>query len=269
MELVQPDQVGPVGGEVGGVGVRVGDRAQLGCAEQVQHGQVGQPVTAVRRRVDQHHTGLGEDHVAGPEVAVDPGRWPAVVELTPAEPLDDPVDQGPTTRSQTADRGGRLGVGEQSLVGVERAPALGGAERQRLGADVPVARPPLGPGPVRRRAGGVGDGQRRSERGRRLRGRPDRVQPRQDQALRRHLEHLDDPGRLRTGGRQPGEAGRLGRIRVGRGGAGLGKGVGHEQRDPARGRRLRPAGCRGRWSCRSARGCHPVAGRRCRSAGSG
>ena len=129
MELVQPDQVGPACGQGGGVGVRGGDRGQLGCAEQVQHGQVGQPVTAVGRRVDEHHTGRGEDHVPGPQVAVQAGRWAVVVELTRPEALADVSTRarprGLRFRWQLRPRRTAAAAGRR-----RRCPKLGGTQRQ-------------------------------------------------------------------------------------------------------------------------------------------
>jgi hypothetical protein len=53
MQLVQRDPVPPAVRERLGLGIAAQDRAQVRRAEQREHRQIGLPVAAVRRRVDQ------------------------------------------------------------------------------------------------------------------------------------------------------------------------------------------------------------------------
>ena len=53
VELVQADQLAPLGRQTGCLGISAQHPGQVRRAEQRQHGQVGESVSAVRRRVDQ------------------------------------------------------------------------------------------------------------------------------------------------------------------------------------------------------------------------
>lgn len=72
-QLVERDSGPPTVGEGSDLVVCGEDRLQMRQPEQREHREVGLPVTAVGRRVDQPHPGRRPQDVAGPQVAVQPG----------------------------------------------------------------------------------------------------------------------------------------------------------------------------------------------------
>ena len=116
----------PIRGQTGSVGVGHGDPVEPGQPEQVQHRQVGLPVAAVRGRIYQHHTGTGVEDVAGPQVAVDAGRWRAVVELPACQPAGHGLEDaglGPVVPQPLLATEGEHG--QDALLGEELAPRRG------------------------------------------------------------------------------------------------------------------------------------------------
>ena len=74
MELMEGDAGAPALGQRDRRVVRAQDLVQVRGAEQGQHRQVGLPVAAVRGRVDQRALAARPEHVARPQVTVDPTR---------------------------------------------------------------------------------------------------------------------------------------------------------------------------------------------------
>jgi hypothetical protein len=159
VELVQLDALLPSVRQ--GVDLVVGGEARLAeAAEQPHHRQVGLAVPTVGRGVDDPRAAvhIGE-HVAAPQVAVDPRR-----RLVRAGELGDPtagaLDVGRAASGKAAAVDSGPDEGQDPALHVERGPAGDRAVRLRQGADEPVRL--LFP-PERRRACEVERGEATSE----------------------------------------------------------------------------------------------------------
>ena len=89
---MEPDEIAPAGVEPGGLLVGGRDAVEARAAEEGQHREVGESVSAVGGRVDEDGAVGGEDDVARPQVAVDARRRSVVVEVPGSQTLADPVD---------------------------------------------------------------------------------------------------------------------------------------------------------------------------------
>ena len=130
VQLVQRDPVPPARGQRRHVGVRAQDPVQVRRAEQVQHGQVGLPVTALRGRVDQPAPAARPQHVAGPAVAMNPaGRLGRPGQA--GQPVHHLLHQPGVRGGQRAGVGRPAEVGQQPLAAVPASPVTGPAQRAR------------------------------------------------------------------------------------------------------------------------------------------
>ena len=149
-------------------------------------------MTAVRGRVDQHYSAWCPHHIAAPQIAVQPRRPVIVVEIACAATRDDGVDRG--TGRSIESRRREFGHRDQSLLGVEVAPAPVPAQRHRQWSrqrpeearSVPSVRPRA----ERRGARVVRDGQSAAEQVRRLACGSRRIKPSQRQARRVNRNNL-------------------------------------------------------------------------------
>ena len=136
---MEGDAVAPAGGQRRGLVVRGQHGVEVGAAEQGQHREVGLPVPAVRRRVDQPGPVRRPQHVARPEVAVQPRRrlgWAGQLR----EPIAHALDHGGLVGGQVAGVAGRRQVGRDPVRGVPRCPLRGRDVAHRRPTDPGVLR---------------------------------------------------------------------------------------------------------------------------------
>ena len=158
VQLVHRDAPLPVAAQRSpSIHIPVHDRAEVRRAEQLEHGDVGQRVPAVRGRVDKPRTVRAEQQVARPQVAVDAGQRGALVffEQRIACLLDDVHPAVPHIPRPTR----LLCERQYSLLHVELGPALGWLACLLAGADEVGAVPPVRGRPERSRSHGVDGGQ--------------------------------------------------------------------------------------------------------------
>jgi hypothetical protein len=92
MQLVEAEQVPPAGRQARGLRVGVEGAVEARSAEEGEHRQVGEAMTAMCRGVDEHDTVPRVQDVAGPEVTMEPGRRSSVVEVTTREDVAEPIE---------------------------------------------------------------------------------------------------------------------------------------------------------------------------------
>src|SRR5215217_4853173 len=144
VQPVQADAFPPAVGERVRLVVRPEHALQVGQSEEAEHGEVGLPVTAVRGRVDQVYAVGGPQHVAGPQVAVDPARYVGRVVVRPGlEAGADALDHFQLLPIERALVVGGPQVRADAEVGVEPTPRPRGLPRvrQHERAYVPVTVP--------------------------------------------------------------------------------------------------------------------------------
>ena len=200
------------------------DRAQVRCAEQLEHGQVVLAVPAMSGRVDKGGPFGRPQDIPGPQVAVNPGRPLVGVEVAVGATGGHPVQDGRVRGREGAAVAAYPGDGGEPFVRPEGAPRVVRAqrERQRLRerAEPAVAAPAVRRATVCRRASEVGARQVLAEPDRRLLGRGDAVQADQVEMVLAHVDDVDD--QRPTGGAQPAQPGCLpGEVAAGDACAGL------------------------------------------------
>ena len=84
MQAVEAQSASPVRlrrVQVAYVRISPNDRVQVWRTEDSQSRNIGEPVSAVRTRVDEDRTLIVPEHIAGPQIPVHAGRCCAVIEL--------------------------------------------------------------------------------------------------------------------------------------------------------------------------------------------
>ena len=147
VELMQGNPAAPVLIQFGGLRVSGLDSAQERQPEEVEHGQIGFAVTAVRGRVDEDRLVGRPQHVARPEVAVDPRGRPSVVELPGGQSRADPIHRLGSRGAEVAHVARRTAVRPDPGLGVELSPRAEMTEWQCLSTDPGSARPVRRPSP--------------------------------------------------------------------------------------------------------------------------
>ena len=170
MELVQGDQAPPSCGKTGCVGVGGQHLLEIRTAEQVEHGEVGQAVAAVRGRVDENRARRGEHDVASPQVPVDPGGRTVVVIGTRGDPITDGIDHAGIGPGEVPHVHRLADERSNPLLGEVAAPRALGVVGLGLPADPAVSEPTGRRSPEGGGTRGVRDGQCSAEVRRRGRG---------------------------------------------------------------------------------------------------
>lgn len=141
--MVQADQGAPlVRQPLGRLFVRRVHPPQLGRSEQFQHRQIGEPVAAVRGRVDEYDAVLRPEHVARPQIAVQPSRGGPRRSNVPAA-------RRSMTRSRVAlVRSARRANGSRRSSAYQAPHEVVAAERRASGASPIQPRPGPSSGPT-------------------------------------------------------------------------------------------------------------------------
>lgn len=93
----------------------------MGCTEELQHGEVGLTVAAVSGGVDEHDPIMRPDDVATPQVAVDAPRRFTVVGRPRLQQLADRPHGVGVGMADRPDRRGHLEKGSNALLRIEPA----------------------------------------------------------------------------------------------------------------------------------------------------